>query len=84
MAMDEQIFIRLQRIENLLAEIQAGQSPKEYLSTDEVCQLLSVTRPTLWSWHKKKILTHSTIGNLIRYRRADIDKLMNNRRTNKH
>ena len=75
--MNEDILIRLERIEGLLTELQTSREPKKYLSIDEVSKLLSVTRVTLWNWERKGILRPARIGNLKRYKANDIDKLMN-------
>lgn len=48
---------------------------ERFLTIDETCRLLSVTRPTLWSWDKKGILESIRIGNLRRYRISDIENL---------
>ena len=74
--MEQEILTRLQRIEKLLSELQANQ-PRELLSIDETAKLLNVTRPTLWDWDKKGILKKRHVGNIIRYKRADIDKILN-------
>jgi len=55
---------------------QEPKPPEEkYLTIDETCQLLSVSRPTLWSWNKKGILESIRIGNLRRYRMSDIEAM---------
>lgn len=69
----EEILQRLARIEKLLTEVR---QPAELLSIDEVAKLLNVTRPTLWAWHSKGILKKRRIGNVIRYRKTDIDKIL--------
>lgn len=52
----------------------------ELLTTDEVCDLLSISRVTVWHWEKKGILRSTRLGNLKRFRRADIDDLFNNQK----
>ncbi len=52
----------------------------ELLTTDEVCKLLSVCRVTLWHWEKKGLLKSVRLGNLKRFRRADIDDLINTKK----
>ena len=73
--MEQEILTRLQKIEKLLSELQANQ-PRELLSIDEVAKLLNVTRPTLWAWDRKGILKKRYIGNVVRYRKSDIDKIL--------
>ncbi len=52
----------------------------ELLTTDEVCDLLSISRVTVWHWEKKGLLKSVRLGNLKRFRRADIDDLINTKR----
>ena len=52
----------------------------ELLTTDEVCDLLSISRVTVWHWDKKGLLKSVRLGNLKRFRRADIDALINTKR----
>lgn len=73
--MEQEILTRLQNIEKLLSELQESQ-PKEFLTTDEAAKLLQVTRPTLWAWDRKGILRKHNIGNVCRYKRSDIDKIL--------
>ncbi len=53
--------------------------PEKYLTVDQVSELLSVTRTTLWSWDRKGILESCRIGNQKRYRLSDIELIMNKR-----
>jgi excisionase family DNA binding protein len=48
----------------------------ELLTTDEVCKLLSVCRVTLWHWEKKGILRSVRMGNLKRFRRKEINDMV--------
>ncbi|WP_396162194.1 helix-turn-helix domain-containing protein [Flavobacterium sp.] len=47
--------------------------PTEYLTRHETAKILKVSLVTLTDWNKKKILNPYRIGNLIRYKRAEID-----------
>ena len=49
---------------------------EKYLTTSEVCELLSISRITLWSWDKKGITRPHRIGNLKRYKLSDIEALL--------
>ena len=53
--------------------------PEKYLTVDQVAEMLSVSRVTLWSWDKKGILESYRFGNLKRYKLSDIEKMMNDR-----
>ena len=79
------IDTRLQSIEAGIKELAdrktrpVAKPPEKYLTIDQVCELLSVSRVTLWSWDKKGILESVRVGNLRRYKLSDIEKIMNNR-----
>ncbi len=48
-------------------------TPPEYLTRQEVSKILKVSLVTLSEWNKKKILNPYRLGNLIRYKRSEID-----------
>lgn len=48
--------------------------PEEYLSRNEVKNLLKIDLSTLWSWTKKGKLQAYGIGNRVYYKRTEIDK----------
>jgi predicted DNA-binding transcriptional regulator AlpA len=55
---------------------QASQeSDSQYLTGQKVCEILSISRVTLWQWDKKEITKPIRFGNLKRYRRSDIDAM---------
>jgi predicted DNA-binding transcriptional regulator AlpA len=69
---------RLQRIEAHLQTLTENPpkvevKPNKFLTADEVCEKLSITRVTLWSWDKKNITKPLRIGNLKRYKLSDIE-----------
>lgn len=47
--------------------------PTEYLTRQETAKILKVSLVTLSDWNKKKILNPYRLGNLIRYKRSEID-----------
>lgn len=55
---------------------QQQQQPETYLSADEACAQLNVSKPTLWRWQKKKYLTPVKVGRRTLYRQLDITQLM--------
>ena len=63
-------------------EILSHQSKKaaahELLTIDEVVALLKVSKMTLWRWSKSGRLKKVDIGGVPRYRRSDIENLLNN------
>ena len=71
---------RLQVIEDTLQKLVDKPDPEppfteKYLTTEEVCESLKVSRVTLWNWQKNGILKSIRIGNLKRYRLSDIESL---------
>lgn len=48
---------------------------EKFLTVDEVCSMLSISRVTLWNFDKREITKPVRIGNLKRYRLSDIEKL---------
>lgn len=51
-------------------------TPPEYLTRQEVADILKVSLVTLSDWNKKKILNPYRLGNLIRYKRAEIEQAL--------
>ena len=72
---------------SLLSEYAAQEARKkeeaaaseEYLKGGQVCEMLGVTRSTLWRWAKEGYLMPSTFRGRSRYRKSDITKLMEER-----
>ena len=50
--------------------------PKEYLSADEVCNRLSITKPTIHEWRKRGILKSYKLGSRVYYRFDEIESAM--------
>ena len=48
-------------------------TPQEYLTRQETATILKVSLVTLSDWNKKKILNPYSLGNLIRYKRSEIE-----------
>lgn len=51
-------------------------APPEYLTRQEVATILKVSLVTLTDWNKKGILKPYRLGNLIRYKRKEIDQAL--------
>lgn len=51
-------------------------TPPEYLTRQEVAEILKVSLVTLSDWNKKKILNPYRLGNLIRYKRSEIEQAL--------
>jgi excisionase family DNA binding protein len=62
-------------LKQLAQNFQPAQPP-EYLTRHEVAEILKVSLVTLSDWNKKGILNPYRLGNLIRYRRDEIEKAL--------
>ncbi|WP_035695750.1 helix-turn-helix domain-containing protein [Christiangramia portivictoriae] len=52
--------------------------PETWIGRKEASEILGVTFPTLLDWNKKGILTPYKVGNRVRYRRSEIEKVIIN------
>ena len=50
--------------------------PEEYLTPPQFAELLKVSLVTLWNWDRKGITKPVRIGNTKRYRRTDLEKIL--------
>jgi len=55
---------------------QSIQKEEEYLTPTEMAQFLKISMVTLWHWDKKGITRPLRIGNLKRYRKSDLEKII--------
>lgn len=58
------------------AQISQPIIPPEYLTRKETATILKVSLVTLSDWNKKKILNPYRLGNLIRYKRNEIEQAL--------
>ena len=49
---------------------------EKFLTIKQVAQLLGVTEPTLWRWNKEGILKRVKVGNKVRYKESDVNKVL--------
>jgi predicted DNA-binding transcriptional regulator AlpA len=69
----QELLDRIEQIvEDRLNRKEQQQNADKLLTAAEVCQMLDITRPTLWSWTKQGKLTQRRLGNRIYYRQGDI------------
>ena len=47
--------------------------PNEYLTRNEVAEMLKIDLSSLWNWTKKGILTSYQIGGRVYYKRTEIE-----------
>jgi len=50
--------------------------PPEYVTRKEAAKILKVSLVTIHDWNKKRILKPYRLGNLIRYKRTELDKAL--------
>ncbi|MFR9556106.1 MAG: helix-turn-helix domain-containing protein [Rikenellaceae bacterium] len=61
-----------------LDEAKQIQEDEVYYSVQDVCRILNKKPVTLWRWKKRGyLIPASKVGNNPRYRKTDIDKLLN-------
>ena len=68
--------ILLENAQTRLEQRIADAATETYLSTERVCQMLDVSVTTLWRWAKRGYLVPITYGGQKRYRRTDIEKIL--------
>lgn len=78
------IDARLQDIEDTLQKLVSKPEPElppaeKYLTVEQLCELLNVSRVTLWNWEKSGILKSFRIGNLKRFKLSEIEALAEKR-----
>lgn len=64
-------------LEKIAQNFQPKKQP-EYLTRKEVAKILKVSLVTLSDWNKKGVLKPYRLGNLIRYKREEIDQALIN------
>ncbi len=72
----EQINTLFQGLTNQIKELKENfepVKPTEYLTRNEVAEMLKVDLSTLWLWQKKGKLIPVGLGNRVYYRRSDIE-----------
>ena len=62
-------------LQNITQNFQPKKQP-EYLTRKEVAAILKVSLVTLSDWNKKGVLKPYRLGNLIRYKREEIDQAL--------
>lgn len=69
---------QFERIEKMLDLITEYTKPKEekLLTIKQVAELLGVTEPTLWRWNKEGVLKRVKVGNKVRYKESDVNKVL--------
>jgi len=61
------------------AKRKTSNNEEEYFTPQQLAALLKVSLVTLWSWDNRGILSPLRISNIKRYRKSDIEKILNSR-----
>lgn len=65
--------------EKLKNEILSEEVASDVLLTEkEVQKILNTSHSTLWRWHNTEYLVHVSIGRKNRYKKSDVNKILNN------
>ncbi|MCB9231274.1 MAG: helix-turn-helix domain-containing protein [Bacteroidia bacterium] len=67
----KEITERLERIENRLLSV-TNQDQEEFLTTEETCALLKISKPTLHRRKMKGEIQFHRIGGMIRFKRSEV------------
>lgn len=62
--------------QRLALEIAESRS-EVYYTREQTSNLLNVNPSTLWHWDKRDYLKPVRVGGLVRYRKTDIDRILN-------
>ena len=50
---------------------------EKYLSSDDVCKMLNISKPTLWRWEKLDYLIPIRVGGKVRYKSSEVKQILN-------
>lgn len=72
---DLQSLIQRTVEETISALCESGNKTIVWLSSDQVCKQLGISRATLWRWNKEGYLSGTKFGNRVRYRESDVERV---------
>ena len=67
---------RIERIENLILLNARNTRNEEWLSGKDVVEMLGISSRTLQNWRDQNAIRYSQIGDIIRYKKTDIDEFL--------
>jgi excisionase family DNA binding protein len=79
--MENVILLKESELRRIIADVMAEKPQEEktpeeqLLTTNEACEFLRCSKPTLHRWKKEGIVPHIRIGANIRYRKSDLQKI---------
>lgn len=72
-SMDELEKLIVKSVENAVHDLKSNEkNPDELLTTNQLCSMLQITRPTAWNLLKNGVISGLRIGSQLRYRRGDV------------
>jgi excisionase family DNA binding protein len=59
-----------------IVSLQNAEKAQHDLSVNEVCELLNVSKPTLWRWNKVGYLKHTMVGGRRYYKQSEVNVIL--------
>jgi excisionase family DNA binding protein len=75
----DELLQRMDKLEGMIAGISPAlpaEALEKPVTTDELCEFLAVTRPTIARYRKKNVIPFMIIGSAIRYDRRAVLKAL--------
>lgn len=63
----------------VMAAKEAEKKEEEYLTPDDVADMVGVSKNTLWRWEKEKYLIPFKVGRKSRYKLSDVKSILEGR-----
>ena len=85
-ALEENISRLVEKIDTLsivIDELKNAKKSEQFLDNDDLTKKLKISKRSLSTWRKQKLLPYSMIGNKIFYAFSDVEKLMNDKKISK-
>lgn len=61
--------------ETISALCESGKKDVVWLSADQVCEKLGITRTTLWRWSREGYISGTKFGKRIRFAESDVNRV---------
>jgi excisionase family DNA binding protein len=64
------------KVTNNIISMLNAEKAQHNLSVNEVCELLNVSKPTLWRWNKVGYLKHTMVGGRRYYKQSEVNVIL--------